>query len=89
MTTNDHTRNDSRLSGANRSALLGSRADSGDCRGKGDEGMKVYGIEIPPAPRTGDTWAESISIRHLKVYARMRKARLVWDGEKHVWEEDR
>lgn len=51
--------------------------------------MKVYGIEIPHAPRTGDTWWDSISIRHLRAYARCRKARLVWDGEKHEWEEDR
>lgn len=46
-------------------------------------------ITIPPAPRTGDGWAEEISIRHLKVYAQFKKARLVWDGKKHEWEEDR
>lgn len=51
--------------------------------------MTIYGITIPPAPRTGDGWAENISIRHLRAYARIKKARLVWDGGKHEWEEDR
>ena len=51
--------------------------------------MTIYGITIPPAPRTGDTWADSTSIGHLAAYGHIQKERLVWGGKKHEWEEDR
>lgn len=58
--------------------------------------MTLYGIEIPPAPRKGDTWAETISIMHLRAYSRSRRCHLermevpTKDGYKvrHEWKEE-